>query len=430
MSSFSDERAAELREIFFESAQEILQAMNEEALRLEKEPRDLEALRGLRRAVHTLKGDAAACGYRELCHLAHEFEDVLVGENLAQSAATVETALTAADVFGEMLDAYRTGKPVPSGKALLQLIAKLAQPGPTAKDIPVRSSQAAGRKIATATSREPATKKSVGTKRARGKSEPAATPPAVLTDTGAAPGEPTAEMPARNDTPSWSEQETGAIEAARLKAIPVYVVRLDLDAHCAMLEAALQIIRNILTKSGEILAFAPQETSDLESSRRITAVLASTQPAVELSKKCRVPGIVSAVKMETLPPLGSARWEDNRNMETVGAANQSLDGASAQAGEKSQREALRAEEGGKSANPATENLLRVDSERIDNVLNLVGELIIGRSMFQQTLLEFGKRFPKDPLRTRFADAFAFQSRVLNDLQRSVMKIRMVPVDHS
>ena len=32
------------------------------------------------------------------------------------------------------------------------------------------------------------------------------------------------------------------------------------------------------------------------------------------------------------------------------------------------------------------------------------------------------------LRGRFADAMAFQSRVLNDLQRSVMKIRMVPVE--
>ena len=29
---------------------------------------------------------------------------------------------------------------------------------------------------------------------------------------------------------------------------------------------------------------------------------------------------------------------------------------------------------------------------------------------------------------KFADAMAFQARVLNDLQRSVMKIRMVPVD--
>jgi two-component system chemotaxis sensor kinase CheA len=75
-----------------------------------------------------------------------------------------------------------------------------------------------------------------------------------------------------------------------------------------------------------------------------------------------------------------------------------------------------------------ENILRVEAGRIDNVLNLVGELIIGKSMLQQALGEFGKRYPKELLRGKFADAMAFQARVLNDLQRSVMKIRMVPVD--
>src|SRR6202012_4444109 len=64
----------------------------------------------------------------------------------------------------------------------------------------------------------------------------------------------------------------------------------------------------------------------------------------------------------------------------------------------------------------------------DNVLNLVGELIIGKSMLQQALNEFSKRYPKELLRGKFADAMAFQARVLNDLQRSVMKIRMVPVE--
>ena len=42
--------------------------------------------------------------------------------------------------------------------------------------------------------------------------------------------------------------------------------------------------------------------------------------------------------------------------------------------------------------------------------------------------EFGKRFPKDALRNQLLDTMAQQSQVLNALQRSVMKIRMVPVD--
>src|SRR5207237_9804277 len=46
----------------------------------------------------------------------------------------------------------------------------------------------------------------------------------------------------------------------------------------------------------------------------------------------------------------------------------------------------------------------------------------------QTLNEFSRRYPKDALRNKFSDAMTFQARVLNDLQRAVMKIRMVPVE--
>ena len=415
MSTFSGERGAELRQIFFESAQEILQSMNEEALRLEKQPNNLEALRSLRRAVHTLKGDAAACGFRELSHLAHEFEDALAGENLAQSAAVVETALTAADVFGEMLEAYSTGKAVPAGKTLLHMIAKLAAPGQKTGRAKQDAFKAKAKSAAKGRPQksETVTKTAKKTKRTSGQS---------------ASVEATAQS--KENPPLWTEYERIAIEAAQHKPVPVYHLRLNLDPHCAMLEAALQIVRTILTKAGDILAFSPSATVDLEASRKIEAVVSSKEASETLSRKCRVPGIVAEIKLETLPPLGTSRSEEVAESNEAKAIASGDASAGLLPSEKPQKEkdAYRTDEGARAANTSTENLLRVDAERIDNVLNLVGELIIGRSMFQQTLLEFAKRFPKDPLRTRFADAFAFQSRVLNDLQRSVMKIRMVPVE--
>ena len=66
MTQLPDERGAEMRELFFETAQELLQSLNDEALKLEKHPEDEELVRSIRRIVHTLKGDAAACGFREL----------------------------------------------------------------------------------------------------------------------------------------------------------------------------------------------------------------------------------------------------------------------------------------------------------------------------------------------------------------------------
>ena len=80
MSHPSNDRTTELRELFFETSQELLQALNEEAMKLEKKPGDSELVRSIRRTVHTLKGDSAACGFRELSELAHDLEDVLALE--------------------------------------------------------------------------------------------------------------------------------------------------------------------------------------------------------------------------------------------------------------------------------------------------------------------------------------------------------------
>ncbi len=125
-----DERMAELRELFFESAQELLQALNDEALKLEKHPGDSEIVRSLRRIVHTLKGDAAACGYRELSEVAHELEDALALELAAAHATLAEVAFTAADLFAAMLTAYRKHGKLPCRDPLRKMVKKLAaEPG-------------------------------------------------------------------------------------------------------------------------------------------------------------------------------------------------------------------------------------------------------------------------------------------------------------
>src|SRR5690348_5883962 len=122
MNQYPDERGAELRELFFESAQELLQSLNEEALKLEKHPEDAEIVRTIRRVVHTLKGDAAACGYRELSESAHELEDALAVETVSSHTSLAEVAFTAADVFGSMLNAYRRGETPPSAQPLRTMI--------------------------------------------------------------------------------------------------------------------------------------------------------------------------------------------------------------------------------------------------------------------------------------------------------------------
>lgn len=375
MSRPPDDRTAELRELFFESAQDLLQALNEEALKLEKRPGDAEAIRSLRRAVHTLKGDAAACEYRELSELAHEFEDVLALEiGTTAHAEVAEVALAAADVFAEMLAAYRKKKKAPSGEALRKRIHKLAEQ-------PVKKTR---RKKADATSPLHA---------------------------------------------NWSEYEQLAIRKALEQERAVYHVSAHIDPSCAMPVAARQLVHNALSAIGEVLAIRP-EAGARETVRIVEAALASRQTAQEIGAKCHIPSIVSKVSVNAL------RAPKDKQKSRVKPATSAIesdapvtvhDEVSATAENSAETNELPSS-GPNSGISSSENILRVDAERIDNVLNLVGELIIGKSMLQQTLNEFGRNFPKDPLRHKFSDAMAFQARVLGDLQRAVMKIRMVPVE--
>jgi len=102
VTQFTDDRGAEMRELFFETTQELLQSLNDDALRLENAPRDKELIRSIRRTVHTLKGDAAACGFKDLSDLSHLMEDALAVEDISSTVSLAELAFTAADVFAAM----------------------------------------------------------------------------------------------------------------------------------------------------------------------------------------------------------------------------------------------------------------------------------------------------------------------------------------
>ena len=357
MTQFSDDRGAEMRELFFETTQELLQTLNEDALRLEKAPQDKEVVRSIRRTVHTLKGDAAACGFRELSDLAHMMEDALAVDSISASVSLAELAFTAADVFGAMLVAYRQQVPVPDFTPLKKMVQALAKSGSEAKPSPAPSGHAV----------------------------------------------------------AWTEYELSTAETARAEGSKVYHVTAQVDPMCAMPIAARQLIVNALESLAEILGTRPDP--DVAARAKVLELLvASTRSEAEIVAKCQIPTVIARAECyEVVDFLTKAEVETHS--EARSAAEKDQESASSDTAA-----------GAVQAKHVSETVLRVDAERIDNVLNLVGELIIAKSMMQQAMFEFARRFPKDALRSRFSDAMGFQSRVLSDLQRSVMKIRMVPVE--
>ena len=379
MSQYSDDRGAELRELFFETAQELLQSLNDEALKLEKQPGDSETVRSIRRVVHTLKGDSAAAGFRELSELAHELEDALSLESAAANASLAEITFKAADIFNEMINCYRSQTKLPSGAPLHKMVEQL-------------------------------TKTPAAPKAKRGK-KPAAAAAAETV---------------------WTEYEKLAMQGAAAQGKQVFQAQVKIDPQCAMPIAARQLVLNAAGEVAEVLGVRPEAAATV--AKQIDLLLASKKSAEQIAAKCRIPTVVAQVKIEAIlvpvpanqpaPQAASSAPQPEASPDPVVQA-QALSAAA-------QPTAAPEEEPAPKPAPASpaapENILRVDAERIDIVLNLVGELIIGKSMLQQALNELARVHPKDATRGRFADAMAFQARVLGDLQRSVMKVRMVPVE--
>ncbi|GGA50280.1 hybrid sensor histidine kinase/response regulator [Okeania sp. KiyG1] len=67
----------ELREVFKTASEEHLQKLDEGFLYLEKYPHDLTKLEELLREIHSLKGDAAMLGIKDVSQLAHQLEHLL-----------------------------------------------------------------------------------------------------------------------------------------------------------------------------------------------------------------------------------------------------------------------------------------------------------------------------------------------------------------
>jgi len=368
---FSDDRANELRALFFESAAEILQAINEDALRLEKTPRDPDLVRDLRRNVHTLKGDSAACGYKELSEAAHAVEDVMTPEVAEQNGeALAGLVLTAADLFDSLLTSFRDGLQPPSTQELRRLIAVLKNPPSEAKFAPAFH---------------------------------------------------------------WSEYERKLI-ATIANGQPVYNIALAVDPSCPMPTAAAQLVRNTLHEAGTIAAMHP-EADVTPPPTLIEVALASDKDVAWLERRAKIPTVVSQVYIERMnleaddDPLESAVAQPAATpaQPEVQQPFTPLENGAAVA-ERAAVERPRAKE--ERVAVATENVLRVETERVDKVLDLVGEMIIAKSMMQELqhdmLATLGKGH--GTLRARSGDILTLQSQIMNKLQRAVMKIRMVPVE--
>lgn len=112
----------EVLEAFLVEAGELLDALGDQLIALEAEPRDGELLNSVFRTFHTLKGGAGFLAVRpmvELCHRAEELLNDARSQRLVLEALHVDCLLQVLDVVLEMMEALREAREVPAAPAEL-----------------------------------------------------------------------------------------------------------------------------------------------------------------------------------------------------------------------------------------------------------------------------------------------------------------------
>lgn len=118
----------EIKQTFFQECDEQLTDLETGLLAIQSGDDDDETINAVFRAVHSIKGGAGAFQLEDLVRFSHTFEttlDLIRQEKLEATAAVLQTMLRASDVLADLVDAARTGSAV-SGDTWHGLVDELA----------------------------------------------------------------------------------------------------------------------------------------------------------------------------------------------------------------------------------------------------------------------------------------------------------------
>ena len=107
----------ELLSLYIEEAREEVARIQKLFPAWEQNPLETEALAGVRRAFHTLKGSGRMVGATDISEFAWAVENLLnkvIENTLQRSPAILATVRDAAGVAGELVNALESGNPAPA----------------------------------------------------------------------------------------------------------------------------------------------------------------------------------------------------------------------------------------------------------------------------------------------------------------------------
>jgi two-component system chemotaxis sensor kinase CheA len=407
----------EIVQDFLVEAGEILEKLNAQLVELEQSPDDYDLLNAIFRGFHTVKGGAGFLNLVALVDVCHNAEDVFnvlrQGERRADPAL-MDVILEVLDVVNAMFRDIRSGHdPEPADPSLIDRLKVLAQPGSDSTLVPPAPASVEPESVSAA--------------------EPERLPSAmnVVEQALAAMLE-----PGQDDDPAGAEFEP-LPDAAEEPSRPSPVSAVDSNGSTSdeITEEEFERLLDELHgrgKHGGVPDAPALNTPNAKSHDDITEE-EFERLLDELHGKGKHTGMPSAVVPEAPKPVAESdritEEEFDRLLDELhgkgkhgGVPNQeSARPAALSSAPTEARSATR--EPAKTVKPqaaaAVETTVRVDTQRLDEIMNMVGELVLVRNRFQTLKIALNDE--------EIAKAVANLDVVTSDLQLSVMKTRMQPI---
>ena len=369
-------------DMFLDESHEHLQSLNDGLLSLEDNMEDTSVVNEIFRNAHTLKGMSATMGFNKIAELTHEMEDVLDlirKEQLKLNEDIIDTLFKCVDSLTQMVDSVGNGEAedVVDVSDLVKKLSSISKPD-----------------------------------QAAAAAAPAA--PAAGAAPAAAPAGISIEL---------TDVDKDVIKQATAQGLQAIHARVTLADTCLLKSARSYMVMNALDEIGDVVKSVPS-SEDLEQEKfdkSFDVIVVTSQE--EKGVQDAINSISEISKVETnIVNLDAPKKEEPKPAPAPAAAPAPAPAAAAPAPAK---KAAPAPAKKPAAAPAAKQKVhhsqsvRVDIEKLDNLMNLMGELVINKVRLEQ----IGQTHRLADL----TETLEQMDRVTTDLQNIVMKVRMVPV---
>lgn len=366
-------------DVFLEESREHLGSLNEKLLLLEKNNDNISALNEIFRAAHTLKGMSSTMGFDDLADLTHHMEDVLSDLKdgiLVANSNVVDVLFKCFDRIQIMVDNIElTGNSAYDNKDLIAILESIKKGDFVEASSNVPANQNNTNEIASNTEKV---------------------------------GE-------HLDTTNFqfNEYDYTVMEEAHSRGFNIYHIKVMINPDCVMKSVRAFMVFKAIEDEGEITKSIPP-AQDLDEGRfendfELLAIthhtkedLTSIINDISEVKVLFIQDVNVVDKIDKLASAVTAYDADALTTPLVTEPNQ----------ETNQEEVRKAHK--------IKQTVRVDIERLDNLMNLVGELVMHKGRLEQ--------IATNDKSNELNETIEQIDRVSSDLQSVVMKVRMVPVE--